>query len=306
VKNRVRLFALAILITVFSTVPLVAQPRGTSEPSHGRAEVRLQGWNFGNFFQVSDPAPTQDVSALGTELRAAFRPGPSPLEVYAHANYLNYDETDRESTYGGRIGLAMDTDVHDFNVFVDRAENRASFDIGDTVAVANVTTFGGEYSYTWNKTWQFGAEATKEKQRFNVTTNEENDYNALGASVRYRGFGYKFSPEVGFVNANRDSEDANERYDDDYWYVQLVSIPISSVYVSLEYRARERKYEIDDPTASNFRRVDDRPQWSFVGSYTFTRRVSGLLYYSRESVESSRPGRDFDSDILILSLIVGF
>jgi hypothetical protein len=122
--------------------------------------------------------------------------------------------------------------------------------------------------------------------------------------VRYRGFGWKFSPKLGFTSGNRKSDDRNESYDEPTWYGQLVFIPHSRVYLSLRYRRGERRYATSDRTDSNFDRVDERPQWSGFGSVRFNDRISGTLYFSSQKVTSTRAGRSFDDGLLILGMIV--
>lgn len=296
---------LTIAALTLLSVPLAAQPTGRSDPGTYRSEVRLQGWVFENFFQLTDPALTQDVSALGTELRSAFQPREAPFELYAHVNYLLWDDIDRKNAYGGRIGAARDGEIHDFNVFLARSENRASLDIGDVVATADVATFAGEYSYRIGD-WQIGAESLLERHRFEALPDQDSDYTVLGASVRYRGFGWKYSPRVGFTTSRRDSDDGNESYEEPAWYIQFVFVPHPRVYASIRYRDRERRYTSAGPADSNFGRVDDRPDWSSYGSVRLTERFSGTWYYANQSVTSSRPRRDFDSSLLILGLVMRF
>lgn len=298
-----RIRHLLIAATVAATTPLIAQPLGQSTPGTIRSEARIQFWRFGNFTQTSTRRLEQDVNAYAVELRGAWHPRQSPFELYAHASALDY-QTDRDNSYGVRVGAALDGDVNRFNVYVDRASNRATFDVGDTVATAAVTTLQGEYSRRIGD-WEPGFEATHERQRFDVaSTGQDNDYNGAGARLRYRGFGWKFSPIVGFVSGKRKGDDANESYRDDAWYVQAVYIPVPRLYLSLQYRGRERDYSVRNPTARNFGRKDERPQWSFVGSLRFTPQLTGILYYANEDVTSTLPGRSFQDDLVIVSLAV--
>jgi hypothetical protein len=295
--------SLLFIVSLTVASPVVAQPLGAGTPGTFRSEARLQFWRFGNFDQVSDPALEKEVRAVGLELRGAWHPARVPFDVYAHVNYLNWD-ADRDDSYGVRVGAAMESEVQEFNVFLDRAENRATFDVGDTVANAAVTTVSGEYSRRFGD-WQPGVEATYEEQRFDVSgTGLDNRYSAVGANVRYRGFGWKFTPGAGFVTGDRISDDDEESYDDQTWYAQLIFIPVPRFYLSLQYRDRARDYTTLDPLHGNFGRNDDRPQWIVVSSLKITGRVTGILYYSNEDVQSTLAGRDFQSDILILFLAV--
>jgi len=295
--------SLLFIASLTMATSLVAQPLGASAAGASRSEARLQFWRFGNFNQVSDPALEQDVRALGLELRGAYHPVRVPFDVYAHVHYLNWD-VDRDDSYGVRVGAAMESEVQDFNVFFDRAENRATFDVGDTVSNASVTTVNGEYSRRFGN-WQPGVEATYEIQRFDVAdTGRDNGYRAAGANVRYRGFGWKFSPAVGYVTGEREGDDDEESYDDPAWYAQLVFIPVPRFYLSVQYRDRVRDYTTRDPLNRNFGRKDDRPQWIVVSTLKVTGRITGILYYSNEDARSTLVGRDFQADILILNLAV--
>ena len=299
---RTRHFLIAATLVV-AAAPLFSQPLGQSTPGTFRSEARIQFWRFGNFNQTSNASLEQDVNAFGLELRGAYQPVSSPFQIYGHVNYLNYD-ADRDDSVGVRAGTALDGEVNKFNVFIDHANNRATFDVGDTVSTATVTTLSGEYSRRIGD-WEPGFEATPDRQRFDVSsTGQDNEYTGIGANVRYRGFGWKFSPEVGFVNGKRKSDTAAESYDDDSWYAQLVYIPVPRLYLSLQYRDRTRDYTTNVPTDRNFRRNEDRPQWSLVSSLRINPRFTGILYYSNEDVSSSLPGRSFQDDLVIVSLAV--
>ena len=292
-----------LLIALMMTSPAFAQPAGRSDPGTYRSEARLQAWVFENFFQANDPALEQDVSALGTELRTAFQPEQVPFDIYAHVNYLVWDETDRKNSYGGRLGFSQDGEIHDFNVFVAGAFNRASIDIGDVVTTADVTSAVGEYSYRLGD-WQLGGEGTVEHYRYDDVAARDSDYTSLGVSARYRGFGWKFSPRVGYTTARLSMDDTNESYREPSWYLQLVFVPHARVYASIRYRDRERRYTGAEIGDSNFGRVDDRPEWSSYGSVRLTERFSGTWYFSSQDVTSSRAGRDFDSSLLIFGLVM--
>lgn len=284
---------------------VVAQPIGRSEPGQFRSDIRLQAWVFGNFFYTANDALKEDVAAYRTEVRSAWRPGQRPLNVYTHVNYLVYDVPGRDPSYGVRLGMAEETEKQVFNFFIDRAENRASVDVGDRVAVANVTLFGGEYSYRVTEDWQLGGEFAHERQRFSIESDQENDYTALTGSVRYRGFGYKFSPSFGYGVGRRSAVDQDEEHDDQHWYAQLAVIPHPRVYMSVRYRHGSRDYLVDTPVSTNFRRQDDRPNWTLSGSVRISDRVNGLVYFSRENMSSSIPNRDVETYYLIMGFAIG-
>ncbi|HEX8172604.1 MAG TPA: hypothetical protein VF824_18860 [Thermoanaerobaculia bacterium] len=298
------LFVLAAAFTL--AAPLFAQPRGVRAPHTFGNEVRIQGYLFGNFFQATNPRNEEDVTAFGAEYRAAYRPWTTPTDLYAHVDYINYDDPRRRDSYGGRLGVAYNGEIHALNAYVDRAENRATFDVGDVTATANVTTLGADYSFRVTPNWQLGALGEHQVQRFSVRTGQENTYDALGANVRYRGFGRKFSPEVGYVTGTRDVDDPNESYDDDYWYVQLAFAPLDKWNARVRFRDRTRSYTTNAITARNFGREDNRLQWMGAVDYRMTRRLTLTGYYTMEDVDTTRLGGDFDTSMFLLGVTIGF
>lgn len=285
--------------------PAPAQPNQTTHVTPRlRHEVRVQTLLFGNFFQATDPADEEDVTAFGSAYRLTYRPWEArQTDVYGQIDYLTYSDIDRESSYGGRVGVSHRHAAHAVEAYLERAENRAAFDVGNRTAMANITTLNAEYGYRVHEDWELGAEGTWEAQRFDVESDRENDYTALGASVRYRGFGYKFSPRVGYVTGRREVDNDEDSYDDSYWYVQLTGSPTDRIYLSARFRGRDRSYS---PIIGLPRRHDDRAQWTAFASYRATQRLGLSLYYSQEATTSNLAGRDFDTSFLLLGLTVYF
>jgi hypothetical protein len=292
---RILLGAAALLVAL----PLTAQPRSSSTPRTFRSEVILQGYVFGNYFQAPDDADAESVNAYSLEYRAAWRPWVTPTDIYGHLDYINYTTLDGESTISGRLGVAHAGPKHEYNVFLDRASDRPSFELEETVA-ADTTMFNADYAYRITDDWQLGAEAMLESQTFDGGDNgQENDYSAVGISVRYRGFSRVFSPSIGYVTGGREFNDDSGSYDDEYWWVRVASSPHPRVYATLRYRDRTREYQ-------NVARTDDRHQWTANVSFRQTERISWSAYYARESVDTTRVNRDFTRDVLLLSLGFSF
>lgn len=287
-----------LLAAIVITLPLCAQPmENDPETRIFRHEIELQLYRFGNFFQAREGEPEEDVNGIGAEYRAGWRLAPGRPDVYAALNVLSYSDNAGETSYGGRIGTSYYGEVHSFNVSLDRQENGYSFDVGDRTASANITSLGGQYTYRVARDWEAGAETYLEWQRFNVETGSENDYQSIGVMVRYRGLGRMFRPRIGYVVGNRDVEDATESYDDRFWYVQIDSAPYARLNASLRYRGRTRDYAA---------RSDDRDQWRLRAQLRQSQRLAWTVSYGRESVASSEPGRNFDTDVFFAGLIVGF
>jgi hypothetical protein len=323
-----KILAIALTAALVTTAPLLAQstqtgpgtgthdpttptatiqPPESTQPRVFRSELRFSIITFSNFFQVPDNQDSERINAAITQYRGYVKPwAKKPLEFFGHVDFQRYTNLQRENSYGGGVGANYNGDVHQFGAFVDRGENRAAFDVGDQTAIANVTIFGANYAFRPNKKWEFEADASRESQRFSVETGSENDYDIIGAGVRYRGFGYKFQPRVGYFITQRESREGSDSFDGDYWSVGFVSAPHRRVYLSLAYRVHTREYTTSNPASSNFGREDDRDQIVFAGVVRLTDHIGLSSYYSREAVDSSRAGRDFDGDYLILGLNYGF
>ncbi len=290
-----------------TTPTVTVPPPAATQPRLFRSELRLSGITFSNFFQVADDEGRERVNAIITQYRGTLKPwAQRPLEFFGHVDFQRYVNLQRENSYGGGVGMNYNGERHQLGAFLDRGENRAAFDVGDQTAIANVTIFGLDYSFRPNKVWEIELDASREAQRFSVETGNENDYDALGGGVRYRGFGYKFHPRVGYVVTRRDSRNDSDSFDGNYWYLGFVSAPHRRVYLSLAWRQHTRDYSTSNPASANFGREDDRGQLVFAGVVRVTDRIGLSSYYSRESVDSTRAGRDFSGDYLILGVNYGF
>lgn len=307
--NKAHYLGLTAAALLFTAQPMWAQPRGASEPGAYRSEMRIQAYYFDNFFHSAQPGGEQDATALGTELRAAFRPGQRPLEIFAHVSAVKYNVEEASNSYGARIGVAFDDDRHQWVAFLDQAENRPSFEVGNTFARADVTTLAGEYSYRLTEDWEVGGEGAVERQTYNVESDRENLFKAIGANARYRGFGWRIAPEAGVLLSNRDVDNAEESYDSFDKYVQLAympALPGDPLYVSLRYRFRDRSYTIDDRAARNFGREEQRGDWTAVADYRIAQNVNLWLYASTEAIDSSIPGGNFDVGLVLMGITIGF
>ena len=288
------------------TATLAAQPLGRRDAPVFRQEVRLQPMYFGNFFQAPiGSGLEEDIRGIGLEYRAAYRVW-TDTEAFGHLNVVDFDERGKKTSYGGRAGLRHDGERHDYSVHVDHGVNRSSFDIAGSTETGDVTTLYGEYSFRVTDDWQLGVEAATDRQRFTSPRDRNNDGTSFGANVRYRGLGYKFMPEVGYVTGSRDVVDRTENYDESYWYIGFTSSPTRKVYLSLTYRDRQREYTTSDITSSRFGADEQRDQWTASASYRHTDHVAYILYYSKENADSSRANRDFNTDFLLLAVSVGF
>lgn len=300
-----------LLVTLMLGAPLAAQePAGANE---GRdesdaslaSELRLQGWRFDNFFQASDADLEQDIDALGAELRFA-RSGSAGWLPYFRANYLDYDDEALDASYGGRVGARFAGRPHRFDIYLDHQLDRPTFDIGDVFDTADVTTLVADYGFRFVKDWELGLQGEAQQQSFGELEIKDNEFMGVGASLRFRGFGSAFSPEIGYMTGEREVDDATETYDQAETYVQVRSAPAETLYLSLRYRMRERDYTTPEATASNFGRKDDRDQWALTADWRMLPRLTWNLYWATEDAKSTRVEREFDTQTVLLGLTLGF
>lgn len=279
--------------------PLSAQLNDPGEPRVLRSEIQLQAIRFGNFFQARGGAPEEDVNAAGVEYRATYRFEAEGPDFHGAAYVLNYDERGTETSFGGRFGVSRYGSVHWYNVYLDHMQNGYAFDIDETTANADITALAGSYSYRLTRDWRIGVDSYNEWQRFDVETGFENEYVRLQAEARYRGFGRIFEPRVGVATARRNVQNARDSYDEPFWFVQLRSRPNPRLDLSLRYRDRTRDYRTID-------RTEDRDQVTFRADFRQTSRMAWTAMVIYEDVNSSLPGRDFDTSRLFTGFTFGF
>lgn len=296
--RRIRLALIVALAAAFAATSAFAQPHGTSKPEESRSELKILGYHFDNFFQVTSPAPETNVNALASEYRFAYRPTASPTEIFAHVNFIDYNRNGLSTSYGARFGLNHVGKNDDFKIFVDEQRHRPSFEVGNTFGQANQTMFDAEYIHHFGD-WQLGGEGLRQDQRFPADARRNNDYNQLGLIGRYKGFGWHFTPEAGVYEGKRSVNAATETYRETGFYVQGAYIPTPNIYFSLQLFNRKRDY-------SNVARVERRPGLSAVIDVRTSPRLSWLFYYTRERVRSSLPHNDFNDDLIIFGPEIRF
>lgn len=282
--------------------PAAAQGAGESRWDRYELQARLFGAFYDNFFQAPPGEPEDDVSATRLEARLyrRLREG-GAWKLYGQAAFTSYDGDLDDATEVG-LGLVRDVNPHRFELFLQRQQDRPSFDVGDDFERVDVDRLVLEYSYRVDSDWEVTALGSFEDQTFDLTPRRDNEFPVIGAAVRYRGWGYRLSPEVGIEQGNRDAVDPNEDHDQTDLWLKLRSAPTPRLYLSLRYRMRTRDYDIGLVDASNFRREDDREQWTVAANVKIVRRLSVDVYYSYEDAESTKASRNFTSSLLGLGL----
>ena len=293
-----RRFLITALLVATAT-SLNAQPDYRGKPRSLRSELQMQAFHFDNFFQARGDAPEVDMDALGFEYGVAYRLEEDSPDFFGALYAINYSREGTETSFGGRVGMARYGSKHSFYGYVDRMQNGYAFDIEETTANANITSLYGFYSYRVVPDWQLGVSTYNDWTSFDRTTGFEGTYNQIEGEVRYRRFGPIFEPRIGYAIGERDVDNNEDSYDHRHWFVQVGTRPLERLELSLRYRDRSRDYQ-------NIDREEDRGQVQLRGVYRHTDRLATTATFTHETVDSSIPGRGFNTSRLFAGFTIGF
>jgi hypothetical protein len=298
-------FTVALALT--STAFAQTTPRGDAPDQRITVGRPWQFWlkgngqKYDNFFQVAEGRPQDDVNAIMGEVGASLRLGRSPVALYGSFNHLNYRDFGLDASNGVRVGLRSNARPHSFDFYAEQLMDRPTFDVGDEFDTADIRTLAGEYAFRFAGDWQVSADAELQQQEYNLTPSRDNDFNAFGGAVRWRG-SRLFSPEIGVRVGERDVDDPSFSYDQRDLYAQVRSSITPELYLSLRYRDRSRDYSTSNVAASNFGREDERRQLAATADWTFMPSLTLNLYAARENVDVNLPNRDFDTALYLVGL----
>lgn len=303
-NRTLRAIAVAAAIACVATAA-PAQPPPWTDPVFD-SELRVNAFRFDNFFQAPEGEPEVEVSLARVEARLAARASDdSPFELYGRGRFDSYsDDLDEAWAVGG--GARYDTRSSDADLFLQYEEDRPVFDVGDEFDRANVLAVTGDYGWRFVDDWQVSALGEWRREEFDQTSGKDNDFLTGGVALRYRGWGYTFSPEVGIEWGSRDATDPNEDLDQRDVWIKVRSIPVERLYLSLRYRVRDREYTLDDPGASNFGREDDRSDWTLAADYQVLEWLGVNGYVSYLDADSTKESRIFETTLAGVGLSVGW
>lgn len=283
-----------------------ARQSETEERRGPTIEARLNTWYFGNFFQAPDGQPRENVPALGIEGRLTH-PLPiksirQPVDAYVNLDYLQFFENGFGGSPGLRAGARSEGRPHSWDASAQIQKDRPAFDVGDQVDKADISRLLGEYAYRFRRDWQFGGDATLENQSFSAAADSDSRFSGVGGSVRYRGFGSIFSPEIGLAVGSREVDDATEDYRQRDLTLQVRSVPTPPLYLSARLRRRVRNYNTGDTASSNFGRDDTRDQLVLSADRKHNEKITWNLYFAYETADSTRETRSFDTFLTVFGL----
>ena len=297
----------AVLATVATLIPAPApaQPPPWEEPAFD-SELRVYGFRFDNFFQAPEEEAEEEVTLTRVEGRLSARPSEaSAFELYTRGRFDSYSG-DLDEAWAAGVGLHYDRRPAEADLYLEYEEDRPVFDVGDEFDRANVLQLAGEYGWRFTDDWQVTGLAELARQEFDQTTGKDNDFVSGGAALRYRGWGYAFSPEIGAELGERDADDPNEDHDQRDLWLKVRSIPFERLYLSLRYRYRLRDYSIADPAASNFGREDDRRDWTLAADLRILEWLGVNAYVSYEDADSTKPSRVYETTLTGVGLTLGW
>lgn len=308
---------LAAMLAATTLVALAATPVSAQEErpdlqeEHDRApvdhwgfEIRLDGMLFDNFFQAPDDRESTTVRALRGIGKVEFRPGANGnLSLFAGGGGTIYNSgLDDSTTILG--GLQVQAHPHDLSLQIGRESNRPILDVGDELETADVLFVDGEYGYRVTDDWELKGLLGLQSQTFEVTSAKDNTILGVGPAVRYRGFGYGFSPEVGVLFGGRSATDPSEDHSQTDLYVKVRSAPSPDLYLSFRLRRRIRDYSIEDVGERNFGREDRRTQLTGLLVYPTDAPLALTLYYAYQNADSTLPSRTFSTQMVIFGVTV--
>jgi hypothetical protein len=293
-------------VCLFLCVTLCASAPATAQGLFGLdTEVKLTGQLYDNFFQAPDGEPKESVLAfeLGLQLSRELST-PRKLRPYLKLGGIVWEKLENSGLI--MAGLNSSGTSHSLDVSARYLLNRPSLDVGDHFDTADILRFTGVYSYRLSRDIQLNGATFFQSQSLEDQTTSDNNLWGIGGSVRYRGFGSIFSPEVGFITGERSAEVANEDHDQTDLYLKVRCAPNRDLYFSARLRYRTRDYSVDDALASNYKREDTRTQLALIGVYRFSQQLALDVYYTYEDADSSKDSRIFTTQLIFVGLAMAF
>lgn len=303
----IRFVRLTLLAALLFGLPAAASAQQLiSRPDRPPVEsyLRLSGLVFDNFFQAPEGAPQMGVRSGSAEVQVIFPLVEGGSLVHVRGRVVAYDGFDPSLGAGG--GLRFVDGPGELEVLAGYDRRLPRFDVGDEFGRADVASASGRYSLRLGPALQVTALGDVGLQFFpDEPTNIKNTFSFdAGGSLRYRGFGYVFSPEIGATAGRLSGVAESEGYDESGFYVMARAIPAPPLYLSARYRLRFRDYIVADPESRNFGREDRRGQISLLASLRTGPRFNWHAHYTLEQASSSRPSRSFQTQYMGIGVAV--
>lgn len=281
----------ASLALFLTTLPFTAAGQ---ENDKFEIQPRVSTMFHSNFLQAADGAPTENVWANRLEIRIIRKLDDvrDRLKAYGLAERTTYNNA-FDASRSLRGGLQLNGQPHVFHFSARRQVNRPAFFIGNEVDTFNLFRLNGEYAYRLTDEFQLGGLFDYYQQTYGISKGLDGNTRFLGASVRYRGFGYSFSPELGIRKGRRNTVDDDNDYSQTEYLVKVRSVASPSVYLSFRYRYRVRDYDTALRRSRNFERRDNRHAFRALATIKWREHFLWDIYFARENADSLRQARAF-------------
>lgn len=304
---------------IFATEERILTTPEPSEPRHRTASpasvalemhMRLSGFYSDNFFQAPSGGTPTEVLATSAEGRVLLRMGGPRATVYARAHRTEYhvhtrgDGAEFEGfgpSVAALVGFDWSGRRHSMQATGGYQRRSPRLAVGDQTEFANTVHAAGAYGVLLPGRLQVNLLGHYYDIYLNARGTQSQYYGGGGA-LRYRGFGFRFSPEVGRTQSRWLAPSASEQYGEQTQWVTLRVIPFAAVYLDARYREDVRAYTTGDRSASNFGREDTRAHWTVATDVRLTRRLWWGVYYAHEDARSTRPGRTFTTQSITSGL----
>ena len=291
---------------IVAVVLILALGSRTAMAGEWEGQVDFGSSFVDNFFQAPDDQPKLQVTATSLRARLTRHIDTTSGRVKTYADILGnvYDVFDSNGRLGG--GLNYSRGPHGLEGSLAYYWNRPSFDVGDEFDKADGVLVSARYSYRTASDFQLNAAGSVLRERYESRAGNDNTLPSASGSVRYRGFGYGFSPEVGVTWSWRNTDDPNSSYSQRDLFIKVRSLLGRRVYLTGRYRYRSRDYSTENIEASNFGREDTRQQLTLSANVRTGKRLTWNVYYALQDVDSTLERRIFDRQLLRLGLTIRF
>jgi hypothetical protein len=269
-----------------------------------KVDLRFSGGHLGNFFQTPAGTPGEDVVTGKAEARMAFSGIGSRFRIQGNMGGTFYSDFDPSLSF--LAGIRWNGGIHQLEGDVSLQTRSPRIEVGDTLGFADVFLAEANYKVRPWEDLQVGILAGFDRQIYSRSGERDNHAFQVGASGRFFGLGYLFSPELGAAVGRRSVQLAEENYDERALWVTVRSVPIPAVYLSMRYRNRHRDYRSADPGSGNFRREDDRGDLTLSLDLSLNDRWSWTAYLSYQDASSTKKSRTFKTHNLWTGLTYQF
>jgi hypothetical protein len=252
--------------------------------------MRLSGFYSDNFFQAPPGAAPAQLLATSADARVVLRIPEQRTNVQARIGRTLFDGFAPSTAVTG--GFDANGKYHVVEATGGYQRRSPRLGVGDQPGFASSVYASGAFGMKLPLQMQVSALGHYYDIYLHARATDSR-FSGAGGALRYRGFGYRFSPEVGEVRSTWSSSIASENYRERAQWVSVRAVPVDPVWLHARYRRDNRHYTIPDESSSNFGRADAREVWTLATDVRLGGRLTWGMYYTLEDGTSSRTDRTF-------------